>query len=227
MENIIINKKTDALIVIDVQYDFCTGGALAVPGGEQIVEGICEFSEQFDHIVFTQDWHPKNHISFASVHNLPVYSTIALPYGIQTLWPNHCQQGEEGAMFHRGLNSVVNKASAIIRKGMHENIDSYSAFYENDHKTPTGLSGYLKTLGIERVYLVGLAYDFCVAYSAYDAQQEGFETSVVKNLCRAIDMKIGEKSSVEWANDLFKKNNIFVSNVNVSEKQFVQSLNKI
>ncbi len=177
----------DVLLVIDVQYDFCSGGGLAVPGGEEVVPLINDLGRQFDNVVLTQDWHPSGHSSFASSHEgKEPYSEIAMEYGPQTLWPDHCVQDTRGAMLHEGLD--LPHAGLIIRKGFRKSIDSYSAFYENDHKTPTGLSGYLRERGFERVFCVGLATDFCVRFSAVDARAEGFETVVIEDACRAIDM---------------------------------------
>ncbi len=177
----------EALIVIDVQNDFCPGGALAVAGGDEVVPVINGLIERFDHVVLTQDWHPAGHSSFASSHpGKAPFETIEMPYGTQTLWPDHCVQGTGGAAFHDGLS--WDRAELVIRKGFRKSIDSYSAFFENDHKTPTGLSGYLRERGITRVTLAGLATDFCVAYSAIDARRQGFEATVILEGCRAIDL---------------------------------------
>jgi nicotinamidase/pyrazinamidase len=176
-----------ALIVIDVQNDFCPGGALAVPEGDLIVAGINARMAAFDTVVLTQDWHPAGHSSFASSHaGKAPYDMVEMPYGPQVLWPDHCVQGSAGADFHKDLN--VNRADLIIRKGMNSAIDSYSAFFENDQTTPTGLEGYLRTRGITALTLVGLATDFCVNFSAQDAARLGFEVSVEEALCRAIDL---------------------------------------
>ncbi|MEM7778453.1 MAG: bifunctional nicotinamidase/pyrazinamidase [Pseudomonadota bacterium] len=174
------------LLVIDVQNDFCPGGHLAVPDGADVVPVINRLAGHFDTVVLTQDWHPADHASFASSHpgNAP-FDTITLDYGPQILWPDHCVQGTSGAEFHRDLD--VPHAQLIVRKGFRRNIDSYSAFFENDHTTPTGLTGYLRDHGIKRVVLVGLALDFCVRYSAEDAHACGFEPIVVADACRAID----------------------------------------
>ncbi|MCX7565757.1 bifunctional nicotinamidase/pyrazinamidase [Sulfitobacter sp. F26169L] len=176
-----------ALLIIDLQNDFCEGGALAVAGGSEIVAGINALAGQFDAVVLTQDWHPAGHSSFASTHagHAP-YDMIEMPYGQQVLWPDHCIQGTEGGAFHPLLET--DRADIIIRKGYNPAIDSYSAFFENDHKTPTGLEGYLRTRGGTEVTLVGLALDFCVNYSAVDAAQLGFKVNVRKDLCRAIDL---------------------------------------
>ena len=176
-----------ALIVVDVQNDFCPGGALAVSGGDEIVPLVNRLIGEFDHVVLTQDWHPAGHSCFASTH--PVknpFETVAMPYGEQTLWPEHCVQGTSGADFHPGLEWT--KAELVIRKGFRRTIDSYSAFFENDHETPTGLGGYLRERGISDLTLVGLATDFCVAYSAIDALRLGFRATVLLEACRAIDL---------------------------------------
>ncbi len=176
-----------ALIVIDVQNDFCPGGALAVPGGDETVAGINALMADFDAVVLTQDWHPAGHSSFASSHNgQDPYAVIDMPYGPQVLWPDHCIQGTTGAKFHADLQ--VDRADLIIRKGYNPAIDSYSAFFENDHKTPTGLEGYLRTRGIDRLIMVGLATDFCVNFSAVDAANLGLAVEVRQDLCRAIDL---------------------------------------
>jgi len=176
-----------ALLVIDVQNDFCPGGALAVNGGNEIVAGINALMGQFDAVVLTQDWHPAGHSSFASTHaGAAPYDMMEMPYGPQVLWPDHCIQGSDGAAFHPLLKT--DHADLVIRKGYNPAIDSYSAFFENDHKTPTGLEGYLHTRGIKEVTLVGLALDFCVNYSAVDAAQAGFKVTVRTDLCRAIDL---------------------------------------
>lgn len=178
---------THALIVIDVQNDFCPGGALAVPEGDAIIAGINGMMKQADAVILTQDWHPAGHSSFASSHpDQAPYSVIKMAYGPQVLWPDHCIQGSNGAAFHPDLDQSC--ADLIIRKGYNPAIDSYSAFFENDHETPTGLSGYLRERGITRVTLAGLATDFCVAYSAIDARRQGFEATVILEGCRAIDL---------------------------------------
>jgi nicotinamidase/pyrazinamidase len=183
-----MRPQTEALIVIDVQNDFCPGGALAVPGGDEIVPGINALMDDFAAVILTQDWHPAGHSSFASSHggHAP-YDMIDMPYGPQVLWPDHCVIGNKGAAFHPDLRT--DPADLIIRKGFRPQIDSYSAFFENDHETPTGLEGYLRTRGIEAVTLVGLATDFCVNFSAVDAAQLGFRVTVVTSLCRAIDLE--------------------------------------
>lgn len=178
---------TQALIVIDVQNDFCPGGALAVPEGDLIVPGINRLMEEAETVVLTQDWHPSDHSSFASQHDgAAPFSLTQMSYGPQVLWPDHCVQGTDGAAFHADL--AVDRAQMILRKGFRRGIDSYSAFFENDHVTPTGLEGYLRTRGVTRVLMVGLATDFCVNFSAVDAARLGFEVEVRLDLCRAIDL---------------------------------------
>ena len=174
-----------ALIVIDVQNDFCPGGALAVPEGDLIVPGINALMSQFDAVILTQDWHPAGHSSFASSHSAAPMTVVEMPYGPQVLWPDHCIQGSEGAAFHKDLNTDT--ADMIIRKGYNPAIDSYSAFFENDHTTPTGLDGYLRTRGITDLTMAGLATDFCVHYSAMGAVQLGYQVNVRSDLSRAID----------------------------------------
>lgn len=176
-----------ALIVIDVQQDFCPGGALAVPQGDEIMDAINALMTEADAVVLTQDWHPAGHSSFASSHaGKSPYDMIEMPYGPQVLWPDHCIQGSLGAQFHGDLQT--DRADLVIRKGMNPGIDSYSAFFENDHETPTGLEGYLRTRGIEDLVMVGLALDFCVNFSAVDAAKLGFTVTVRTDLCRAIDL---------------------------------------
>lgn len=178
----------EALVVVDLQNDFCPGGALGVDGGHEIVPIINGLIERFDHVLLTQDWHPAGHLSFASSHpGKAPFETTEMPYGIQTLWPDHCVQGTSGAEFHPGL--IAGKAELIIRKGFRPEIDSYSTFFENDRVTPTGLAGYLRERGIERITLAGIATDFCVAYSALDARKLGFEVTVLLEACRAIDLE--------------------------------------
>ena len=180
-------KESDVLLVIDVQNDFCPGGGLAVPGGNEVVPLINRLSRSFKHVVLTQDWHPAGHSSFASSHRgRAAFETIPLAYGPQTLWPDHCIQDTGGAAFHRDLH--IPHAELIIRKGFHPEIDSYSAFFENDRKTPTGLGGYLKERGFEKVVCVGLAFDYCVRFSAEDARMLGFDTEVIEAACRSIDL---------------------------------------
>lgn len=176
-----------ALIVIDVQNDFCPGGALAVAGGDEIVQPINALMAEFDAVVLTQDWHPAGHSSFASHHaGKAPFETVEMPYGTQVLWPDHCVQGSPGAGFHMALE--VDRADMIVRKGFRPAIDSYSAFFENDRQTPTGLDGYLRTRGIESLVMVGLATDFCVGFSAIDAARLGFAVTVRRDLTRAIDL---------------------------------------
>ncbi|HZT89403.1 MAG TPA: bifunctional nicotinamidase/pyrazinamidase [Stellaceae bacterium] len=179
--------ERDVLIVVDVQNDFCPGGALAVPDGNAVVPAINRIARRFRHVVLTQDWHPQSHASFASTHPArQPFETVDLAYGPQTLWPDHCVQGSPGAAFHPGLD--LPRAELVIRKGFHPKIDSYSAFQENDRKTPTGLAGYLRERGFVRVVLCGLATDFCVSFSALDARAAGFETAVILDACRAIGL---------------------------------------
>jgi nicotinamidase/pyrazinamidase len=176
-----------ALVVIDMQYDFCPGGALAVAGGDEIIPAINRLIADHDHVVLTQDWHPAGHSSFASSHaGKAPFEMIDMPYGPQTLWPDHCVQGTRGAQFHDALEWT--RAELVIRKGFRKEIDSYSAFFENDHKTPTGLGGYLRERGISEVTLCGLATDFCVAFSAIDAARHGLSTTVILDACRGIDL---------------------------------------
>lgn len=178
---------TEALIVVDVQNDFCDGGALAVAGGAEVVAPINALMAEFSVVVLSQDWHPADHTSFASHHpGKAPFQMIEMEYGHQVLWPDHCVQGSRGAAFHADLET--DRAHLILRKGIHRSIDSYSAFYENDRITPTGLEGYLRRRGITTVTLAGLALDFCISYSAVDAARHGFATSVVVPACRAIDL---------------------------------------
>ena len=176
-----------ALIVIDVQNDFCPGGALAVPDGDAIIPGINALMAEADTVVLTQDWHPAGHSSFASSHaGKSPYDMTEMPYGPQVLWPDHCIQGSQGAAFHAELEA--HRAQMIVRKGFRPEIDSYSAFFENDHTTPTGLDGYLRTRGVTALTLVGLATDFCVNFSAVDAAKLGYAVTVRTDMCRAIDL---------------------------------------
>jgi nicotinamidase/pyrazinamidase len=187
---------SDALIVIDVQNDFCPGGALAVPGGDEVVEPINALIETAEMVILSQDWHPQDHTSFASNHtNKSPFETIQMDYGAQNLWPTHCVQGSDGAAFHPKLRTDA--ANAIIRKGTRRSIDSYSTFFENDRKTPTGLVGLLRDRGVTHVRLAGLALDFCVAYSAMDAADQGFSVTVIENACRAIDNDNSLANAVE------------------------------
>jgi nicotinamidase/pyrazinamidase len=181
-------EQRDVLLVVDVQNDFCHGGALEVPRGQEVVPVINDLITRFDHVVLTQDWHPRGHSSFASVHpGKEPFSETSMDYGPQTLWPDHCIQGSKGASFHDGLSWA--KAEMVIRKGFRSGIDSYSAFFENDKTTPTGLTGYLRERGLTRVFCTGLAFDYCVRYSAEDAHSQRFETYVIEDACRAIDMQ--------------------------------------
>jgi nicotinamidase/pyrazinamidase len=189
----------NALIVIDVQNDFCPGGALAVQGGHEVVPLINRLIREHDHVVLTQDWHPADHKSFASQHLArKPFETIQVDYGSQTLWPDHCVQGSAGAEFHPQL--AWSKAELIVRKGFRRGIDSYSAFFENDRATPTGLGGYLKERGIQELFLAGLATDFCVGFSAIDARKLSFGVTVIENACRAIDLQGSlARMKQEWA----------------------------
>ncbi|MWB76508.1 bifunctional nicotinamidase/pyrazinamidase [Pseudooceanicola sp. 216_PA32_1] len=178
---------TRALIVIDIQNDFCPGGALAVEGGHAIVPEVNALMAEFDAVILTQDWHPAGHSSFASQHaGAAPYALVEMPYGPQVLWPDHCIQGSHGAAFHPDL--TTDRADMILRKGYNPAIDSYSAFYENDHTTPTGLEGYLRSRNITDLTMVGLATDFCVNFSAVDAAKSGFSVTVLQELCRGIDL---------------------------------------
>jgi len=184
-------RSTDALLVIDMQVDFMPGGALAVTGGDQIIPGINSLAARFDHVILTQDWHPAGHISFASTHNKQpfpngIQATVEAPYGTQHLWPDHCVQATSGAGLHPDLN--IPHAELILRKGFRRSIDSYSAFFENDGATSTGLAGYLRDRNLTRLFFTGLAYDFCVGFSAIAAAKLGFEATVVEDLTRAVNL---------------------------------------
>jgi nicotinamidase/pyrazinamidase len=180
-------RDGEVLLVIDLQNDFCPGGRLAVPRGDEVIPIVNRLARDFRHVVLTQDWHPEGHSSFASSHpGKAPFSEITMPYGPQTLWPDHCVWQTEGARFHKALD--IPGAELVIRKGFRPEIDSYSAFFENDRKTPTGLLGYLRERGIKRVVCVGLAFDYCVRYSAEDAAAHGFDTIVIEDACRAIDL---------------------------------------
>ena len=182
-----MRPATDALIVIDLQNDFCPGGALAVAGGDEIVPRVNALMRDFPVCVLTQDWHPAGHTSFADSHpGAAPFSMIDMPYGPQVLWPTHCVQGTPGAAFYTGLN--VDASHLVLRKGFHRGIDSYSAFFENDRTTPTGLDGYLRSRGVTSVTLVGLATDFCVSWSAIDAARHGYDVTVLEGATRAIDL---------------------------------------
>jgi len=200
-------QPTDALLIIDVQNDFCpavngVGGALAVPEGDKVIPIINALAQKFDHVILTQDWHPTGHISFATTHNKQPYEMTEAPYGPQTLWPEHCLQHTEGAAFHPALD--IPHAELILRKGFRRHIDSYSAFLENDHRTPTGLAGYLRERDLTRLFLVGLAYDFCVRYSAIDGRHLGFETIVIEDATRPVNLP----NSVAETNAAFAAVNI-------------------
>jgi len=178
----------DALIVVDVQNDFCPGGRLAVQKGDEIVPLVNELAKRFDNVVLTQDWHPPGHQSFATSHpGSKPFDSIELPYGEQVLWPDHCVQGSDGAALHKDLS--VPHAQLVLRKGWRKDVDSYSAFLEADRKRRTGLEGYLEERGVERVFVCGLATDFCVAWTALDARKLGFKCAVIEDACRAIDMQ--------------------------------------
>lgn len=186
----------DVLVAVDIQNDFCPGGALAVPRGNEVVEAINRLIARFGHVVLTQDWHPPGHTSFASSHpGASPYDVVQMPYGPQTLWPDHCVQGSPGAGFRPDL--AASKAELVVRKGYHGAIDSYSAFFENDRRTPTGLGGYLRERGFERVFLAGLAFDFCVRWSAEDARRLGFEVVVLEDACRALDLEGSKAATYE------------------------------
>ena len=191
--------EQDALLVIDVQNDFCPGGALAVADGDEVVPVINRLGLRFEHVILTQDWHPKGHVSFASTYDgKEPFTRIEAAYGSQTLWPDHCVQGTRGADFHSGLD--VPHAELILRKGFRREIDSYSAFVENDHQTPTGLAGYLRERGLRRLFLAGLAYDFCVRHSAIDGLGLKFECVVIEDATRSVALA----SSVEETNAAFE-----------------------
>jgi len=193
----------DLLLVIDVQNDFCPGGALPVPQGDEVVPAINRLAQSFQHIVLTQDWHPQGHLSFASSHSsVELFQVIEVTYGQQTLWPAHCVQQSHGAEFHPALD--VQRAELILRKGFRRTIDSYSAFQENDRETKTGLAGYLREREIGRIFLAGLAYDYCVRFSAVDAIEAGFSAIVIEDACRAI----GLPGSVEEARNEFSSSGV-------------------
>src|SRR5258708_28737288 len=186
----------DVLLVIDVQNDFCAGGTLAVADGDAVVPVINRLTERFGHVALTQDWHPAGHSSFATSHpGANAFDSVAMPYGQQTLWPDHCRQGTDGAAFHPKLE--IDRAELIIRKGFRSEIDSYSAFFENDRRTPTGLAGYLRDRGLRRIFLVGLATDYCVHFSAVDARRLGFGTVLVHDGIRVLGL--AGSLSAPWA----------------------------
>lgn len=196
--------KTDALVIVDPQVDFCPRGKLAVMDGDVVMSPIAALARDFAHVVVTQDWHPAGHSSFASTHpGRQPFETIAMPYGEQVLWPDHCIQGTPGADFHPAVAEAVARADLIVRKGSNPAVDSYSAFFENDRVTRTGLAGALRDRGVTRCVFVGLAYDFCVAWSALDARREGFEAVVLKDHARAIAMPLGSGTSVDAAEERF------------------------
>jgi nicotinamidase/pyrazinamidase len=183
----IIISENDVLVVVDVQNDFCPGGALAVPRGDEVLPIVNRLADRFQNVVLTQDWHPHGHLSFASAHpERRAYETITLTYGQQVLWPDHCVQDTRGAEFHSALQ--IAHAGLVLRKGFRRTIDSYSTFYENDRKTPTGLTGYLRERGLTRIFLAGLAFDFCGRYSAEDAHRQDFVVFVIEDGCRGIDV---------------------------------------
>ncbi|EZP54968.1 MULTISPECIES: nicotinamidase [Sphingomonas] len=188
----------EALVIVDPQNDFCPGGRLAVAGGDAVMAPIATLAERFAHVVVTQDWHPAGHGSFASSHaGRAPYEVIAMPYGDQVLWPDHCLQRSDGADFHPAVAAAVARARLIVRKGIDPAVDSYSAFFENDRRTRTGLAGALRDLGVTRCVFVGLAYDFCVGWSALDARREGFAATILRPLTRAIAMPAGSGTSVD------------------------------
>jgi nicotinamidase/pyrazinamidase len=191
-------SDSDVLLIVDVQNDFCRGGALEVPDGDEVVAPINRLAERFRHVVLTQDWHPAGHLSFASSHpGRKPLDTITVAYGPQILWPDHCVQG---TFFHAALQ--VPHAELVLRKGYDRAIDSYSAFYENDHLTPTGLAGYLRERGLTRVFIAGLAFDFCVRYSAEDARRAGLGAVVVEDACRGIDVGVSEDDTRRGLSEL-------------------------
>jgi len=201
-------RAQDALLVVDIQNDFCPNGSLAVPHGDEVVPLINSIASRFTHVLLTQDWHPPGHLSFASAHpGKKPYQTIETSYGTQILWPDHCVQETLGAALHDGLQ--IAHAELILRKGYQREIDSYSAFFENDRKTHTGLAGYLRERGFTRVFLAGLAFDFCVRYSAEDARREGFEVVVIDDACRGIDVD----GSVLKTRELFNTLGVHCANV--------------
>ena len=201
-----MSSSKTLLLVIDVQNDFCPGGNLAVAGGDKVVPVINQLAREFPHVVLTQDWHPAGHSSFASQHpgHAP-FTQLTMPYGPQTLWPDHCVQGSDGAALHKGLD--IPHAELILRKGFRKAIDSYSAFFENDHETPTGLGAYLKERGFRKITMVGLAFDYCVRYSAEDARSLGFDVTVIERATRAIDLN----GSAAATREVFARRGIVLS----------------
>ncbi|MFN3657071.1 MAG: bifunctional nicotinamidase/pyrazinamidase [Pseudolabrys sp.] len=203
MSSLFSPGEHDAFLVVDVQNDFCPGGALSVPHGDEIVPLVNKLAQRFAHVLLTQDWHPRGHLSFASSHpGKKPYDVIDVAYGSQVLWPDHCVQGTRGAAFRDDLD--IPHAELVLRKGYHREIDSYSAFFENDRKTRTGLAGYLSERGLRRVFIAGLAFDFCVRYSAEDAHREGFEAIVIEDACRGIDID----GSVEATREVFARTGV-------------------
>lgn len=192
--------KNTALIIVDIQNDFCEGGKLAVPDADSIIPYVNSLQNEFNTIILTQDWHPKDHKSFASQHDRKPFTQIEMSYGNQILWPDHCIQGTKGSEFHKDLNTT--KANMIIRKGYRKSIDSYSAFFENDKKTSTGLNGFLKDLKIKNIFLCGLALDYCVLYSAIDAKKLGFLPTVISKCCKSINNDESEKAAKKILNQL-------------------------
>jgi len=187
----ILPGEHDIFLVVDVQNDFCPGGQLAVPRGDEVVPVINRIAKRFAHVILVQDWHPPGHLSFASSHpGMQCLDTIDATYGRQILWPDHCVQGTQGAGFRDDL--AIPHAELILRKGYHPDIDSYSAFYENDHQTATGLAGYLRERGFRRLFLAGLAFDFCIRYTAEDAFQAGFDVVIIEDGCRSIGINGSE-----------------------------------
>jgi nicotinamidase/pyrazinamidase len=199
-------SAADALVIVDPQLDFCPGGRLAVTGGDEIMAGIATLAPRFRHVVVTQDWHPAGHLSFASSHpGRQPFETVTMPYGEQVLWPDHCIQGTAGADFHPAVRGALDRAHLIVRKGYNPEVDSYSAFFENDQATRTGLAGYLRDKQVRRCVFVGLAYDFCVAWSALDARREGFDACILKDHTRAIAMPVAGGTTVEAQEARFRE----------------------
>lgn len=197
---------TDALVIVDPQRDFCPGGSLTVADGDAVMAPIVALADRFAHVVVTQDWHPAGHSSFASSHpGTQPFETIAMPYGEQVLWPDHCVHGTPGADFHPSILPAVARAGLIVRKGSNPAVDSYSAFFENDRATRTGLAGALRDRGVTRCVFVGLAYDFCVAWSALDARAEGFAAVVLRDYARAIAMPLAHGTTVDAAEEQFAR----------------------
>ena len=207
---IIINRQTDALIIVDAMRAFCAGGGLPVPNGEDIMPGIAAIADKFDKIVVVKDWHPAKHQSFASTHNVAPFSTIQASYGDQTAWPDHAIAGTRDAELMPEIEALMPRVNAVIHKGMNPKIDSYSGFYENDRTTPTGLEGYLHAIGVERIFVAGLAYDYCVGYTAIDGSKS-FESWVIYDLTRAIATPIPDQpgqTSVDTIQKAFDTNGV-------------------